>query len=141
MNTDTDRHDSWFIWMYIYKLWNDTSIYPNPYIFTLWGQNKFFWRKFFDCRIKMVKNFFVNGLDMFKNVDSNFISKYCLLIDRGPRSNHSLQLLQKAILCMKDISENPPTFLKKKKNWNFFCEFLKKLLSYLGVFFGPPGTI
>ena len=30
---------------------------------------------------------------------------------------------------------------KKKKNEKFLAKFLEKLLSYPGIFFGPPGTI
>ena len=95
MNTDADRHDSSFIWMYIYKLWNDTIIYPITYIFTLWEQNKFLQRKFFDCGIKMVEKFFANGLGMSKNVDSKFMSKYYSLMDRHSTYLHSLRLLKR----------------------------------------------
>ena len=35
----------------------------------------------------------------------------------------------------------PLLFEKKSKNEKFFADFLEILLSYPGVFFGPPGTI
>ena len=35
----------------------------------------------------------------------------------------------------------PLLFDKKKKNEKFLAEFSEKLLSYPGVFFGPPGTL
>ena len=35
----------------------------------------------------------------------------------------------------------PLLFEKKRKNEKKFANFLEKLLSYPGVFFGPPGTI
>ena len=42
---------------------------------------------------------------------------------------------------VRTLLKIPLHFEKKKKKENFFANFLEKLLSYPGVFFGPPGTI
>ena len=48
---------------------------------------------------------------------------------------------QKALFAARTLLKIPILFEKKVKNENIFSDFLEILLSYPGVFFGPPWTI
>ena len=47
---------------------------------------------------------------------------------------------QKAFFAARTLLKIPLLFEKKVKNEKFFADFLEKLLSYPGVFFGHLGT-
>ena len=48
---------------------------------------------------------------------------------------------KRSFFAVRTFLKIPLLFEKKKKNEKFFADFLEKLLSYPGVFFGPPGTL
>ena len=48
---------------------------------------------------------------------------------------------QEAFFAVRTLLKIPLLFGKKSKNEKFLADFLEILLSYLGMFFGPAGTI
>ena len=48
---------------------------------------------------------------------------------------------QRAFFAVRTLLKIPLLFGKKTKNEKFSADFLEILLSYPGMFFGPPGTI
>ena len=48
---------------------------------------------------------------------------------------------QRPFFAVRTLLKIPLLFEKKSKNEKFLADFLEILLSYPGMFFGPPGTI